>query len=134
MDLKPADRMTKLAALLCAGPILFSLLRSGASYDGGIVSLVLIVVFLGSVLALPQIAMFVAIVKCENPKYRRAALWVSGFSLVAYGIFVFTVDLASSSTASLSLLFFQLYALAIVCVLFGAAVVALRLIERGRNW
>ncbi|WP_390473758.1 hypothetical protein [Altererythrobacter sp. MTPC7] len=125
-----ADGLTKLGSLLCAGPIILSVLRTGVPSDGGIIAFLLFVGVVGFFLAVPQIAMVIAVRSCRDARYRQAAIWISAVSVFAYAVFAFTVDLASSSTASLSLLFFQVYALAAVCALFGVVVVGIRLFGR----
>ena len=124
------DGMTKLAGLLCAGPALVMIIRSGLPYPDNFLLTLVTTVVGGLLFAAPQIAMFCANYISANESTRIAAVWISGGSLVAYAIYAFTLNLSTSSTASLSLLFFQVLATGAAYLLLGLIVAIIRLAKR----
>ena len=129
-EIEELDGMTKLAGLLCAGPVLVTIMRFGWPYTENFILILISILILGAFLAIPQLGMLFAVYMSTTERTRTAALWISGAALIVYAIYAFTLDLTSNSTASLSLSFFQVLAAGVSFLVLGLIVVIIRRANR----
>ncbi len=83
--------------------------------------------FSAALLAMPQIAMLLAALLSEHQSTRKAALATSFIALLTFFAWQSTIDLTSSSTAVLSLLFIQIILTPIALGCFALFLVLRRL-------
>jgi hypothetical protein len=116
MKVKPWDGLSIAAALLCVVPGVGTTVYIGVPDDLGW-ELPVVLLFLWSVLAAPQLLML-TFVRAAQSKFLRILFLLASVGLViAYAGFVPTVNLAGDAQAGLAFPFFQLY-------MAGAAAIA----------
>lgn len=117
---KSWDSLSIAAALLCVVPQIVTTAYSGVPNDLGWI-LPIVLLFSTAMLAVPQLVML-AFVRASKSKALRTFFLLASFgTLIAYALFVPTVDLASDAQAGLAFPFFQLY-MAGVAGIAGATV------------
>lgn len=116
MTEKSWDTLSIAAALFCVVPEIITIAYLGVPNDIGWL-LPLVLLFSTAMLAAPQVAML-AFVRASKTRFLRAFfVLASAGTLIAYALFVPTVDLASDAQAALAFPFFQFY-------MAGAATIA----------
>lgn len=101
------DGIAKAALLLCFGPEILTTMQVGFPSDLALWEYVVFMPLVAMILGIPQIAMFAAIKVSGSDGLRKIALGMSVVTLTIYAYFVFTIDLTSNSTASISLFYIQ---------------------------
>lgn len=105
------------AGLLCLLPSV----GFGFPSSEGLVEWLIALPFLIAFSGVPQIAMLVVSFVSLDRFSRLASLWISSAAVVVFFLWLSQVDLTSSSTGVLSILFFQIMATPVALVVLWAA-------------
>ena len=105
---KPWDGLSIAAALLCVVPEIVTTAYSGVADDLGW-ALPILLLLTAAMLAAPQLVMLAFVRAAHSRGLRILFLLTSAGMVIAYALFVPTVDLASDAQAAVAFPFFQIF-------------------------